>query len=80
MPSNEKHDTNGPKVKMVMPEPPVFTNKLEEREYLKGRLAAAFRIFGKNGYDEGMPRLLYTHKPFKYNFHTDLIMRYNQQA
>jgi hypothetical protein len=36
------------------PHPPVFTDKLKEREYLKGRLAAAFRIFGKNGYDEGV--------------------------
>lgn len=41
------------KVKMQMPAMPKFENKLEEREYLKGRLAAAFRIFGKNGYDEG---------------------------
>lgn len=42
------------KVKMQMPSMPKFENKMEEREYLKGRLAAAFRIFGKNGYDEGM--------------------------
>lgn len=42
------------KVKMTMPKQPVFENKMEEREYLKGRLAAAFRIFGKYGYDEGM--------------------------
>lgn len=36
------------------PGPPKFTDKYEEREYLKGRLAAAFRIFGKYGYDEGV--------------------------
>lgn len=36
------------------PKPPKFDDKLEEREYLKGRLAAAFRIFGHNGYDEGV--------------------------
>jgi hypothetical protein len=42
------------KVKMQMPAMPKFEDKLEERNYLKGRLAAAFRIFGKNGYDEGM--------------------------
>jgi hypothetical protein len=41
------------KVKMTMPRQPVFEDKMEEREYLKGRLAAAFRIFGKYGYDEG---------------------------
>jgi len=34
--------------------PPKFDNPLDEREYLKGRLAAAFRIFGKFGYDEGV--------------------------
>lgn len=36
------------------PGPPTFTDKHEEREYLKGRLAAAFRIFGKYGFDEGV--------------------------
>lgn len=36
------------------PGPPTFTDKHEEREYLKGRLAAAFRIFGKHGFDEGV--------------------------
>ncbi|KAL4864423.1 hypothetical protein BDV12DRAFT_11552 [Aspergillus spectabilis] len=41
-------------VKMTIPKPPVFEDKYKEREYLKGRLAAAFRIFGKNGYDEGV--------------------------
>lgn len=34
--------------------PPQFEDKYEEREYLKGRLAAAFRIFGKYGFDEGV--------------------------
>jgi len=36
------------------PSPPRFTDKYEERAYLKGRLALAFRIFGKLGYDEGV--------------------------
>jgi ribulose-5-phosphate 4-epimerase/fuculose-1-phosphate aldolase len=36
------------------PRPPVFEDPYEEREYLKGRLAAAFRIFGKYGFDEGV--------------------------
>lgn len=36
------------------PGPPTFTDKYEERDYLKGRLAAAFRIFGKYGFDEGV--------------------------
>lgn len=37
----------------TFPHPPKFETKLEEREYLKGRLAAAFRIFAKQGFDEG---------------------------
>ena len=36
------------------PGPPKFANKYEERHYLKGRLAAAFRVFGKYGFDEGV--------------------------
>ncbi|KAI9811072.1 MAG: hypothetical protein M1827_005654 [Pycnora praestabilis] len=36
------------------PGPPKFDDKYEERDYLKGRLAAAFRIFGKFGFDEGV--------------------------
>ncbi|KAJ5170075.1 uncharacterized protein N7500_002858 [Penicillium coprophilum] len=41
------------KIKMPIPRLPVFEDKMKEREYLKGRLAAAFRIFGDKGYDEG---------------------------
>jgi len=33
---------------------PKFSDKYEEREYLKGRLATAFRIFGKLGFEEGV--------------------------
>jgi hypothetical protein len=40
--------------KMNMPERPSFANPHDERAYLKGRLAAAFRIFGKYGFDEGV--------------------------
>jgi hypothetical protein len=39
---------------LKFPGPPVFENPYEERDYLKGRLAAAFRIFGKYGFDEGV--------------------------
>ena len=39
---------------LKFPSPPKFADKYEEREYLKGRLALAFRIFGKLGYDEGV--------------------------
>jgi len=36
------------------PSPKTFTDKYEEREYQKGRLALAFRIFAKFGFDEGV--------------------------
>ena len=38
----------------AVPRPPVFETKEEERAYLKFRLAQAFRIFGRLGYDEGV--------------------------
>jgi hypothetical protein len=39
---------------LKFPTPPKWSDPREEQQYLKGRLAAAFRIFGKNGYDEGV--------------------------
>lgn len=36
------------------PRPPKFDDPYKEREYWKGRLAAAFRIFAKYGFDEGV--------------------------
>ncbi|KAH9946356.1 class II aldolase/adducin domain-containing protein [Epithele typhae] len=36
------------------PKPPTFATKTEEREWIKFRLAQAFRIFAKQGYDEGV--------------------------
>jgi len=39
---------------MSFPKPPKFDDPYKERAYLKGRLAAAFRIFGKYGFDEGV--------------------------
>ena len=42
-------------MKMIgFPKPPKFDDPYKERAYLKGRLAAAFRIFGKYGFDEGV--------------------------
>lgn len=32
---------------------PSFDTPQQEREYLKGRLALAFRIFAQKGFDEG---------------------------
>ena len=39
---------------MHFPKQPTFDDKYKERDYLKGKLAAAFRIFGKYGFDEGV--------------------------
>ncbi|TVY32825.1 4-hydroxy-3-prenylphenylpyruvate oxygenase/4-hydroxy-3-prenylbenzoate synthase [Lachnellula occidentalis] len=38
----------------MFPAAPTFTDKYEERAYQKGRLALAFRIFAKLGFDEGV--------------------------
>jgi hypothetical protein len=40
--------------KLQFPKAPKFDDPHKERAYLKGRLAAAFRIFGKLGFDEGV--------------------------
>ena len=38
----------------LAPEKLNFSNKFEEREYIKGKLAAAYRIFGHYGLNEGI--------------------------
>jgi hypothetical protein len=40
--------------KIVIRSPPIFDNKIEEREYKKQHLAVAFRVFAKQGFDEGV--------------------------
>ncbi len=37
-----------------MPQPPVFDTPAQERRHRKQRLAAAFRLFSKFGFDEGV--------------------------
>jgi ribulose-5-phosphate 4-epimerase/fuculose-1-phosphate aldolase len=50
-----KLEQNGVKVQMQhFPSPPKFADKYEERQYLKERLALAFRIFAKLGFEEGV--------------------------
>jgi hypothetical protein len=39
---------------LKIPAAPTFMDKYQEREYQKGRLALAFRIFAKLGFDEGV--------------------------
>ena len=41
-------------LKSMIPGAPEFDDPHEARDFLKGRLAAAFRIFGKFGFDEGV--------------------------
>jgi len=36
------------------PRPPTFSTKEDERDWLKFRLAQAFRVFGRQGYNEGV--------------------------
>ncbi|KAH9484337.1 Meiotically up-regulated gene 14 protein [Psilocybe cubensis] len=47
------------------PVPPTFESKLEERDYLKFRLAQAFRIFGNLGYNEGVAGHITVRDPIK---------------
>jgi len=39
---------------ITMPAPPVFSTLAEERQHRKERLAAAFRLFARYGFDEGV--------------------------
>lgn len=43
---------------MNFPAPPTFQDPMEERRFKLERLAGAFRIFGKLGYDEGVSTAL----------------------
>nr|WP_256358089.1 class II aldolase/adducin family protein [Bacillus sp. sid0103] len=56
--------------KMVLSyHPPVFSTMDEEREHLKQRLAASFRLFSKFGFDEGVAGYITARDPeFKDHF------------
>lgn len=60
--------------KIVIRSPPTFTNKLDERKYQKEHLAAAFRVFARQGFDEGVAGHISLRDPIdprKYNsYHT----------
>ncbi|EEB94832.1 hypothetical protein MPER_06292 [Moniliophthora perniciosa FA553] len=49
----------------TFPTPPTFSDKLEEREYRKFRLAQALRIFGNRGFDEGPAGHITVRDPIK---------------
>ena len=53
-PGLTKKQAEKQEVKMEFSTEKTFTDKYEEREYKKGRLALAFRIFAKLGFDEGV--------------------------
>lgn len=48
-----KFAKTGEDVGFTAPPPSQFKDKYEERDYIKGRLAAAYRIFGRMGLNEG---------------------------
>ena len=50
-----------------LPEPPSFQDKHQERKYLKQRLAAAIRILGTRGYEEGVAGHLTVRDPIDSN-------------
>jgi hypothetical protein len=52
--SNARFEKNGQALPGDIPDPPRFDDVHEERTYLKGRLALAFRIFSKHGLDDGV--------------------------
>ncbi|EAU88311.1 class II aldolase/adducin domain-containing protein [Coprinopsis cinerea okayama7 len=51
--------------KAFTPRPPTFSTKLEERDWLKFRLAQAFRIFGNLGFNEGVAGHITVRDPIK---------------
>ena len=54
MESNLAEAVIAPKGQFKFPQPPTFTSVEEERLHRKQRLAAAFRLFAKFGFDEGV--------------------------
>jgi hypothetical protein len=53
-PSDKFSKTAGQDVGFLSPPKLEFNNKYEERDYIKGRLAGAYRIFGHYGLNEGI--------------------------
>jgi len=55
--SNKEYSSGNPNLCLpsdVPTGPPIFSDKYEERKYLKHRLAMAFRVFAKFGFSEGV--------------------------
>jgi ribulose-5-phosphate 4-epimerase/fuculose-1-phosphate aldolase len=64
-PSSPQQDAISRGIKPISRSPPEFTTKLEERDFLKFRLAQALRIFGHLGYDEGVAGHITVRDPLK---------------
>jgi Class II Aldolase and Adducin N-terminal domain len=50
----EVHFLGDAEGKIKIRSPPKFASQLDERKYQKQHLAAAFRVFAKQGFDEGV--------------------------
>ena len=53
------------KIEVFQPEMPIFTKLEDKREHIKQRLAAAFRLFSKCGFDEGIAGHISARDPIK---------------
>jgi len=63
--SENKTATTSAASQTAFPQPPQFSDKLEERAFLKFRLAQAFRLFGEFGFDEGVAGHITVRDPIK---------------
>src|SRR2546426_8250210 len=54
MQAEEAHMSGVPANVLSIPKPPTFATVEEERQHRKQRLAAAFRLFARFGFDEGV--------------------------
>src|SRR2546425_3400617 len=54
MQAEEAHMSGVPANVFSIPKPPTFATVEEERQHRKQRLAAAFRLFARFGFDEGV--------------------------
>lgn len=64
--------------KVKIRSPPKFENKLDERAYQMRHLAVAFRVFARQGFDEGVAGHISLRDPINHGkFHTYMPARWN---
>jgi hypothetical protein len=61
----EVHSLGDKAGKVVIRSPPRFDNPLDDRQYQKQHLAAAFRAFARQGFDEGVAGHISLRDPIK---------------